>query len=144
MAYSVQGTKLLAKQKTDESYLLQIQGIKTSSEALVATAKKNAALMQRQLGMTLEDAAKKFDAVSSGQRAAAGASGISIFSGSFQDVFLEQQSQYYTQILRAKDVTRLNQEALVTEALQKAEAYKYDIAGVQAQQSLSNLMINGV
>lgn len=144
MAYSVQGTKLLAKQKTDEAYLLQIQGLQTSSEALIKTSKANAESMQKQLSMTLEDAAKKFDQISGMQRAAAGSSGISIYSGSFQDVFLEQQSQYFTQIQRAKEVTKLNQASLLTEALQKAEAYKYDIAGVQTQRDLSNLMINGV
>lgn len=133
--------KKLAKQYQKDSYLLQIQGIQYSQNSVKQLASANALKQQKELDMALADAAKQFSQISSSQMAQAGASGLSVYSGSFIDVFADQASQFTTQVQRAKDATRLNQETLMREALYQAESYNYDIKGIQTQITLNDLMI---
>lgn len=133
--------KILAKQGKKDAYLLQMQGLTAAKDGLLSLAKANVLKQKQELDMVLQDAAIEFSSVTSAQRAAAGASGISVNSGSFLDVFADQAARFSTQMQRAKDVSRLNQESLMREALYQAESYKYDLQAVTQQQKLDELMI---
>lgn len=133
----------LARQDKQDSFLLQIQGYQQAQQSVVALSQGDVLKQQQQLNMTLEDAARQFSQVSSSQRAAVGASGLSIHSGSFLNVFADQASQYTMQVQRAKDITKMNQESTLRAALYQSEAYNYDIKGVQKQSQLESLLIDG-
>lgn len=137
-----QANKALAKQLTKQSFLLEIQGLQLAKDSLLSAAKNNALKQQYELAVSLEDAARQYSAISSAQRAAAGASGLVVHSQSFLDVYAEAANQYTIQTNRLKEVTALNQEALYKEALMKAEEYNIEINSVGVQQRLQNLMID--
>lgn len=134
--------KALSKQLTNQSFLLEIQGLQSAKDALLSTAADNARKQQYELSVSLEEAAQQYASVSSAQRAAAGASGLMMHSQSFLDVYAEAANQYTTQTNRLKQVTAINQQSLYKESLMKAEEYNIEINSVSLQQRLQNLLID--
>jgi len=129
---------LQGQQLIYESFLLEVQGLQAAKNTLMGTAKDNVLKQQQELNYSLQDAARKFAKVSSSQRASAGASGISMYSQSFLDVFADTASEYTRQVGMLKDTARMNQDTLYTEALQKSEEYDIQIkkADIQKQATL--------
>lgn len=134
--------KALAKSLTKQSFLLEIQGLTNARDSLLDAAKTNVLRQQRELDITLEEAARQFASVSSAQRAAAGASGLLMNSQSFLDVYAETATQYTIQTSRLKETTRINQESLYKESLLKAEEFNIEINSTMLEQRLQDLMID--
>lgn len=119
----------LAKALTNESILLQISGLQKQAEDIVSVAKKNALKDEKELNYTLDQMAQDFRRLSATQRAAAGASGFLVNSGSFLQVYAEAANQFDLDVSRRKEITTLNQRTMIEDALRQAEALQ-----IQAQQ----------
>lgn len=119
--------KQMGQMYIETSFLLEMQGLKKAQEDLLAVAKDNVLKQQMELNFSLRDAAREFSKKSASQRASAGASGISIYSQSFLDVFADTASEYTRQVGRLKDTTRMNQDTLYKEAMLKSEEYNIRI-----------------
>ena len=128
--------KMQANLAREQGYLLQIQGLQLASTQTVDAAKRNILKTRLEHSMALEDAARKFEQLSSSQRASAGASGLDVYSVSFQNVYAEAADAYTRDIARSKNIQKLNEETMMTDALRQAESYLITIGGIKSQKSL--------
>lgn len=123
----------------DAGYALQESGLQDQSSAVLQNAAQNVKVLQANLNSTLSQDAGTFAQLSSSQRAAAGASGLSTYSSSYLDVYHQAASNFTRDVSRAQAVTQTQQQQVLTAATLQSQAYLNSIAGVKVQNQIDDL-----